>query len=403
MTVAARASRGPQFFPEPSGLPRRAHARSLSRRQIRRRNQLLVVAAAVVIGLLAALAADQRLPVRRASTPRPTVAPAAASPARTLLLAHLDAQQRADLLALVGVARGGRTASVVLIPPPTVIEVPSLELIAMRDITRASDRSVLATAIENALGVRIDDLLVLDDARLADLLAPVRTLSVDLPHEVQIGSGARAVDFPAGTNRVTVAQAQRLLLARESDGAVAHLATAQAVLRAWLAAIDRTPALATATRRAAPTSGALVAAARADTRFDILPVDVIDAGDNERYQIRDADAAALMRADLGFATVTFGGRRPKVEILNGVGEAGISARAARLVVPDGFEVRLTGNVPGFGVRTTQVVYYRDVDLAGARRIARTLGVGKVAKGDTALDVVDVTIVVGQDFVARHPQ
>lgn len=409
MTIAARDTRDPLIPPgpgtrrDPSTLPRRSHVRSRSGREIRRRKQVLVIAAAVVIGLLTAIVADQHLPIRHTSAPKPTVAPTPPAPGRTLLLAHLDRERRADLLALIGVQPGGRSASVVLIPPPTVVEVPSLELIALRDVARASDRSVLATAVENALGVRVDDLLVVDDARLTDLLAPVRKLSVDLPHSVVLGAGARAVDLPAGPNSLTAAQAQRVLLAREPDGAVAHIVTAQAVLQAWLDAIRRTPALATATRRVARTSGVLVAAARATTRFDSLPVDAIDAGDNERYQIRDADAATVLRNDLGFATVTFAGARPKVEILNGVGEAGISPRAARLIVPNGFEVRLTGNVPGFGVRSTQVVYYRDRDVVAARRIAGLLGVGTVAKGDTQLDVVDVTIVVGRDFVNRHPQ
>jgi hypothetical protein len=402
MTVAAREARDPHISPLPHNVPRRSHARSRTARDTRRRKQWLAIGVAVTIGVITAIAADLHFPLRHTGPAKPAAAPAPITPGRTLLFAHLDAQQRADVLALIGVQPGGRSASVVLIPPPTVVEVPSLELTALRDITQATDRSVLSTSVANALGVRIDDLLVVDDARLAAMLAPVRTLDVNLPQAVHIGSGSHAADFPAGSNHLTAAQAQRLLLGKEADGAVAHLVTAQSVLQAWFDAIRTSPVLAQTTKRVAPTSDVLVSAARAGARFDALPVDSVDTGDNERYQIRDADSAALMQSDLGFATVSFAGRRPKVEILNGVGEVGISPRAARLIVPDGFEVRLTGNVPGFGVRTSEVVYYRDRDLQAARRVAALLGVGRVAKADTELDVVDLTIVVGQDFVNRHP-
>jgi hypothetical protein len=86
-----------------------------------------------------------------------------------------------------------------------------------------------------------------------------------------------------------------------------------------------------------------------------------------------------------------------VELLNGTGEVGITQQVARKIVPAGGEVRLTGNVPGFGVKETRVVYYRDESRSAAEQMLRALGVGKIARGEQQVDVVDVTVVVGADW------
>jgi hypothetical protein len=83
--------------------------------------------------------------------------------------------------------------------------------------------------------------------------------------------------------------------------------------------------------------------------------------------------------------------------LNGVGSVGLTQAVAARIVPAGGEVTLTGNVPGFGVAATKVVYYRAGARDDARRFAKALGVGKVIRAADAIDVVDVTVVVGKDF------
>lgn len=358
---------------------------------------------AIVAAVLAGLAASPRSPLRaheRDTTPETITG---STPGRVLLFAHTDAQRRADLIVLVALQPGGRRASVVFVPAPTVVEVPSLDLAPLRDVTRIADRSLLATSIENALGIRIDDVVAVDDTGLARLFAPVRSVTVDFAEAVSVDDGHGMLTWPAGRVALSALDAQRVLVGREAAGTLSHLVTTQAVLAGWFAELARKPAAAVETRRTEPATAALVAAARATTRFDTLPVDAVDASSAERFDIRSADAAALVADDFGFARIALDGRRPRVEILNGVGEVGITPRAARLLVPAGADVRLTSNVPGFGVRTTTVVYYRDADEGAARALARTLGIGRVARGDTPLTIVDITVVVGRDFVARHPQ
>jgi hypothetical protein len=367
-----------------------------------RQRQVRIVVIALVAGAIGALVVAPHSLLRHHASAPPAPTSPTVVPGRTLLFAHLDAQRRVDLLMLVARQPGGRSANIVFVPPHTVVEVPSLDLVAFADVTHDGDRQLLVTAVENALGVRIDDLLVVDDTALARLLAPAGSLDVTFTAPVQPDDADGSGSLSSGRHHLTSAQLRRVLLAHETDGTLSHLVTVQAVMTSWLHALQ-SPATRRATLRVDGHAAVLVDAASAGTTtFDTLPVDPVNAGSSERFQIRDQDTATLVATDFPFARLTLAGRRPRVELLNGVGSVGITPRAARLLVPAGANVQLTSNVPGFGVRTSTVVYYRDADAPAARRFAAVLGVGAVAKGDTPLDLVDITVVIGRDFVVHHP-
>ena len=175
-----------------------------------------------------------------------------------------------------------------------------------------------------------------------------------------------------------------------------HLVTVQAVLQGWFNRLKNDAAVARATLKVTSQARRLVALARTDVGFDTLPVDLLSSGSVARYEMRQPDADELVRSEFPYALFTTG-KRLRVEVLNGTGAIALTQEVARRVVPAGGEITLTGNVPGFGVRHTQVVYYRTADLPAARRLAAALGVGSVALGNVPLDVVDLTVVVGSDF------
>jgi hypothetical protein len=77
----------------------------------------------------------------------------------------------------------------------------------------------------------------------------------------------------------------------------------------------------------------------------------------------------------------------------------VAQAAAAKVVPGGAEVTLTGNVDGFGLQTTQVVYYHDADRVSAEHLLKSLGCGVLKKETKPIDVVDATILVGADCPA----
>jgi hypothetical protein len=133
----------------------------------------------------------------------------------------------------------------------------------------------------------------------------------------------------------------------------------------------------------------------------VLPVEAVAGigGDDELYRVQpDALSTLVERLFPGASPVA---ERIRVRILNGVGAPGLAQRVQPLLVEAGGEVTLSGNADRFDYQTTQVVYYDDARLDAARAIRDAIGVGEVVKSLTPLDVVDVTIVVGADFVAEH--
>ena len=286
------------------------------------------------------------------------------------------------------------------IPTTTLVEVPSFDTQALLDVPQLGHSSLLATTVTNSLGLRFDEIVVLDNKKLTAVLAPAHRLTVTFGRAVQVDDAAGTLAFTAGRATITAADATRLLIGRASGGGLEHLVTVQAVLQGWFTTL-RDASVARATEKVTRGLTTLVALAHAQVGFDTLPVDVLSSGSVARYELRQPDADELIRADFPFAMIA-AGTRPRVEILNGTGAIALTQAVARRVVPAGGEITLTGNVPGFGVRHTSVVYYRAADLPAARRIAAALGVGSVAEGNVPLDVIDLTVVVGSDFHPTRP-
>jgi hypothetical protein len=371
------------------------------RRRDERRKQAAIVVLAVIVGTVAGFVAS---PPASRHRPRANALAVKARvvPARTLLFGHARADRRVDLLTLIGMRAGGHQATVLFVPPPTVVQVPSLDLQRLGDVTKLANAKLLRISVMNALGVRVDDSLLVTDDQLGKLLAPAQKLDVTFSQGVRIDDRHGSLGYGAGVATLPAADVRRVLLGHEAEGTLSHFVTVQSVLESWFARL-RDPVVAARTVASMPGAGRqLVAIARASSRFETLPVQTVDAGGAERFQLRDADVAALIQHDFPFARLG-GATRPRVEILNGVGTVGVTPRVAALLVPKGANVLLTSNVPGFGVRTSHVVYYRDRDEPLAKYYAQLLGVGRVAKGDTPISVVDITIVAGSDFVHLHPK
>jgi hypothetical protein len=373
-----------------------------SRRHQRRRDrsaQLAVLAAAAVFGLVAAVAGSPRDatatsngPTRTSATTRTTAA--AVLPAHTLLFGHVGGDGRLDLLVAYGWERDATRGTAVLVPSNTMVEVPSLGPQALADVPRLASAKLLRVVVENALGVHFDGQVLVDDTKLAALLAPAKQLRVDFSEATRVDDSAGTIAFRAGAQRIDAAAAMRVLAARGSDE-LSHLVAVGAVLDGWRAALAK-PAVANATVAVDQRVLPMTLGAKARVQTSALPVERLSTGGSERFRVRDDDADGLLREAFRWAMIARG-TRPRVELLNGVGSVGLTQAVAARIVPAGGEVTLTGNVPGFGVRATKVVYYRAGARDAARRFAEALGVGQVVRAADAIDVVDVTVVVGKDF------
>jgi hypothetical protein len=349
---------------------------------------LLVTAA---VGAIIRAATDDGGTAARAA-PRTA---AARTPRGALLLVHRGAQGRADFITVVGAH--GRAASVLLVPTSTQVEVPSLGVQALADLPNAGSGPLMQTTVENMLGVRVADTLVVDDAGLEAMLGPAPPVRVELADEVDLGPdhaplGVGAHDLPAPV-------AARALTTPQPGSELDRLVTTQAVLDGWLARL-RVRSVARATLAQQPGLGLLVAAARApDRRTDTLPVQSVATGGGERFELRRGDLVRYVREAFPQALLAPGGHRPRVEILNGTGAVGVAQATAGVVVPAGGEVTLSGNVPGFGLQQTQVVYYDPSQRRAAQGLLDAIGCGVLKRSATGFNVVDVTILVGADCPA----
>lgn len=392
-TGRSRRSSAP---PEPEGDDVASGARQARRLRAQRRDFWFVLMPtvglllALSVGLGAAIRSDSGSSSNGAS---PSDGAPRARATSTMLLGHRGADGRMDLLVLVGST--SKAASVLLFPVATQVEVPSLGLTVLADLPNEGDHSLLATTVENLLGVKVGETLVVDDRGLNAALAAAAPIPVDLHQEVQFAGTAEGI-VPRGMKRASTGEAARLLVGRQPGSELDRLVTVQDVLNGWMRRL-RNRSIASATIKAQPGLAPLVAAAKAaERRTDTLPVESVTTGGAERFEPRAADLDHYTAAAFPGARLAVGKGRPRVEILNGTGAVGLAQTIAARIVPVGGQVTLTGNVANFGLTNTQVVYYRRSDRVAAQRLLRALGCGALKEADTALGVVDVTILAGAD-------
>jgi polyisoprenyl-teichoic acid--peptidoglycan teichoic acid transferase len=90
----------------------------------------------------------------------------------------------------------------------------------------------------------------------------------------------------------------------------------------------------------------------------------------------------------------------RVQILNGNGVPGIGQDVARKLVGQGFRLILSGNAQRLDYRKTLVITYENSEqgIALAERARDLIGVGEVQVSAQEQGIVDLTIVVGKDYL-----
>lgn len=346
----------------------------------------------------------------------PTTAPAAEAPDdstttqtasetgrfTTFFLGHRAVDGTLDLAVLFGVdTNEPRRVSALLLPPPTMVQVAALQQQTLGELPALVDDAVLLSVVENATGVRIDSSIIADDVLLAKLLEPADPIPVEFTRGIRIDDDAGTLGFAGGSQRLAAPDAFRVLLGDEPDGTLAHMVTVGAVFEGWLQRLG-SPKVARPTVAVDPRAKVLRAMGGLEPRWWTLPVERVDAGDEERFRMLGDDVRNLVAGQFGPAALR-DGVRPKVELRNGTGTVGLTQVVATFVIPIGIEVVHTENVSGFGVPTTTVVYYRSEDKGAAEDVVEALGVGEAVRVKEQIDFVDLTVIVGADFEAAHPE
>jgi hypothetical protein len=91
-----------------------------------------------------------------------------------------------------------------------------------------------------------------------------------------------------------------------------------------------------------------------------------------------------------------------IEVMNGTGRQGLGRTVTRVLRQQGLDVVLFGNADS--TDSTQIVVRRG-DREAAEAVAKALGAGKIVEEIDTLRRVDVSVVLGRDYVPKpeiHP-
>lgn len=351
---------------------------------------------------------------------------ASMGPQATWLLVRQGPGAEADGLTLVATDPATGSATVVIVPAGTLVDIPGhqLDRVGAALAYGGGDPQLIRSALESALGIAIDEVAVVTDAGLAAWLERTGGLTVDVPSRIVVRdeAGAGDVRFEAGPqdlDGVALAELWRVRASGEDE-----LATTPRQQRVWTAlarAVAADPLLAAALAQGAGgpldttaeeawleavLDGLGAAADAGRLRVVLTSVEVVSPGtasDRATYRLVPEATQRLVAESLAGAVPAGGGTdAARVEVLNGVGSPGIGAAVDQRLDPGRFRIVRSDNASSFDVGATLILVYdeSDASLTAARAVRSALGVGTIQVSRQPQSVVDLTVVVGSDFTGE---
>jgi len=326
-----------------------------------------------------------------------TVAPVEAS--TTALLIQTNGAGDTVAFTAMSVRSDGR-ANVVLIPAATMVEIPGFGLDELSSAKLYGGMDLASLSVENLFAFEFDYVMELTPARLSELTRSFDPLLVDNPSRIDAINAQDRVEvrYPRGAMLLESSDtadflASRALSERDLDRLVRHQ-------EFWSVYLTARSGVVSAQRDADAGIEDFLdeMSVRADTTdYRILDVQIL-GGENEIYGVDRAGLPAIINSLVPSRDAQ--SLPTSVQLLNGVGVPGLSPGVAERLVRAGATVQLTGNASRFDYDLTQIVYYRDDKADEAIAIQLALGTGELVKALDPIDVVDVTVVVGDDLAAR---
>jgi hypothetical protein len=262
-------------------------------------------------------------------------------------------------------------------------------------------------AVSDVLDVAIDEVVEVDDARWAALVEPVGPVTLTLSRAVGPYEAGEVV-LEAGDVGPFVSEPIA------GEGELDRLAREAAFWQAWLGEVAAAGDGAVPGEVASGIGRFLVALAHGPTA-EVLPVTPADTLGTtfERDDLRVSD---LISRAVPYPLSPAPGRRVRVRLLNGTGDADLTAAVVPLLVRNGAEITIAGNASSFSVTETTYTYRTSDDEADAERLAEAVGVGMVEQDEDVVaaneqaeaaegaglledeieDEIDMTIVLGSD-------
>jgi polyisoprenyl-teichoic acid--peptidoglycan teichoic acid transferase len=325
-------------------------------------------------------------------------------------------------MTLIQVDASGSGAAIAYLPAHTGYEVPGRGLQGIGEALGMGGISLISVSVENMLGVPIDHFIELPATEAEALFDQTGDLTVNVPQEVRVPAGADSsqVLFAAG-EQVLPPRFQTDLLYEagiegdETELGARHLAFWQAFVETHSGdpqALERAVAAVPGALDSSDSSSSeqasflrdLVSVAPEEITLASLPVEEEVTGETKLYSISDADIRSFVGDTFG--EVPGAGEEIRVQILNGNGQPDTAQAVAERLVGEGYKVVLSGNANRLDYESTQIVIYESTPEAQAagERAGELLGVGNLQVSVNQQGIVDVTIVVGKDFIdATEPE
>jgi polyisoprenyl-teichoic acid--peptidoglycan teichoic acid transferase len=327
----------------------------------------------------------------------------------------------ADWITVLAVDREGTRPVTLFVPTSTLTEIPGFGFDSVGKALALGRLPLEEVTVENLLGITIDHTMIVAEQLISRLVDLAGGIEVDVPERLLAPSGANRLVpvFEKGKQRLDGARAVRYL---QFEGEGSELERAVRAQQVWegiyrrfegdkaadLKRIMTTLLTASPVTDAPPKDagafiGAFAAVGEDDRSYRTLPVEAVGGGGAEdAFRVQQTRLDELVRSLLAESLPPDGpGRGARVQILNGNGQPEVGLAVADLLIPSGFRIADTGNARSFEFVRTRIVVYREADIPIAQRIRALLGVGTIEISRTQQSIVDVTVVVGRDFVAKQ--
>jgi anionic cell wall polymer biosynthesis LytR-Cps2A-Psr (LCP) family protein len=388
-----------------------------------------VVKAVIVATLVAAAAAGAfaaiKTGVRAVRGSSGNAAPAKPSQQTWLLVGTVEADTsgQADWLSTFSWDPTKKAGFVMYVPRSTIAEVPGFGQDTLAKAMALGKTPLAASTLANLMGIEFDHTLRISDQGIQALFEKAGGITIDVDQKLsRTGADGRSrAVFAPGTQHLDGARVAEYLGFTDPRGdeitrGVRHSTVWGALFDQYrkTGGPDALGKLFSASTDLFTTDAksqevqrffSAFASVGADgVVFETLPVTStgIDAGAQLYKPTQDAVETLVGRYLAGSRPHGAGAAGRRVEILNGNGTPGLGEGIANILVPQGFRIVLNQNANKFSYEVTQIVVYSDSKsaLATAAELKKLLGVGEVLVSRQPQSIVDVTIVVGRDYLKK---
>jgi hypothetical protein len=358
---------------------------------------VLAIPALVFVGLRVILNSTDGQLVRRVTDPAAPGYEAVLEPTPTELVVAVTPEGKLDSATILALTSDG-VGGVMTVPAGTIV--PSTTgSVSLRNVYDGLGAEAVASSLGQLLDLTFGETRVVPAAEWASLTGPAAPITVNNPDPVTGPTGA--VLFPKGTLQLGAADVWPYISGRgtrESD--LARMVRLQAFWKGWLAKIG-TGGPGTLGIPTDDGFGKILLTLSGDqVQYETLPVTTTypDPNLNEQFL---GDPGAISGSVASIIPFPEGapGARPRLRVLDGTGELDNGVSAAIVLAAAGAQIDVVGNARSFGQATTQFIYYDDAYADEAQKLRDALGVGEIVHSEQTNSATDMTVVLGEDYVA----